>query len=65
MEELIQQIAEKVGITQEQARKAVLMAINYAKSKIPAAMNEDIDALLKTPDISEEEARDLGLFKMP
>ncbi len=65
MEELIQQVAEKVGITQEQARKAVLMATNYVKGKLPAAMYEDIDALLETPDVSEEEARELGLFKFP
>ncbi|HVN54899.1 MAG TPA: hypothetical protein VMT46_11265 [Anaerolineaceae bacterium] len=65
MEELIQKIAEKVGITQEQARKAVLIATDYVKSKIPEAMYEDIDALLETPSVSEEEARELGLFRFP
>lgn len=65
MEELIQQIVEKVGITQEQARKAVLITIDYVERKLPEAMYEDIHALLETPEVSEEEARDLGLFKFP
>ncbi len=65
MDELIKMISEKLGISQEDARKAVLIMTDYLKNKLPPAMFADIDAILETPHISEEEARELGLFKIP
>ncbi len=65
MDELIKLISEKLGISQDEARKAVLIMTNYLKGKLPPAMFEDVDAILETPNISEEEARNIGLFKIP
>ncbi len=65
MEELIKTLSEKLEISQDKARNAVLIMTDYLKKKLPAAMFEDIDIILETPDINEQEARDLGLFRIP
>ncbi len=65
MDELIKMISEKLGISQEDARKAVLIMIDYLKSKLSPVMFADVDVVLETPNVSEEEARELGLFKIP
>ncbi len=65
MDELIKMISEKLGISQEEARKAVLIMTDYLRSKLPPAMFGDVDTILETPNITEEEARELGLFKIP
>lgn len=65
MDELVNLISEKLSLSQEEARKAVLIMTHYLQSKLPPAMFDDIDTILETPDISEEEAKELGLFKFP
>ncbi len=65
MDELEKLISEKLGLPQDAAHKAVLIMTHYLQTKLPPAMFEDIDAILKTPNIEEEEARELGLFKFP
>ncbi len=65
MDELIKQISEILGIPQDAARKAVLIMTNYLRNKLPPAMFADVDLILETPDISEKEAKELGLFRIP
>jgi len=39
MEELIKRISEKLGISEEAARKAVVMTADYLKYKLPDAFD--------------------------
>ena len=65
MDDLIKILAEKLELPQDKARIAVVLMCDYMKRKLPTAMFEDIDAILETPSVTEEEARELGLFKIP
>ncbi len=44
MNELIQSLQEKVGLTGDQAKDAVNHIMEYFKSKIPASLHEHLDA---------------------
>jgi hypothetical protein len=44
MNELLQSLQEKVGLTSEQAKAAVDHITEYFKSKIPASLHEHLDA---------------------
>jgi len=44
MDNLIQSLQEKVGLTAEQAKEAANHVIEYFKAKIPAALHEHLDA---------------------
>jgi hypothetical protein len=44
MNELLQSLQEKVGLTAEQAKGAVDHIMEYVKSKIPASLHEHLDA---------------------
>jgi hypothetical protein len=65
MDELVKQISEKIGISQDAARKTVLVTANYLKKKLPASLSEEIDMVLGMENITEEEAAFMGLFKVP
>lgn len=65
MTELEQMLVEKLGITQDVAHKAILIITDYAKSKLPEPMFRDVSLVLKIPEIKEEEAKELGLFRFP
>lgn len=47
MEELINLVAEKAGITSEQAKKAVETVVDYAKSKLPEPFASQVEGLLQ------------------
>ncbi len=65
MDELLKQLSEKLGIKHDAARKVVLVVANYLKSKVPEAVAGEIDLALDMKDITEEEMRFVGLFKLP
>ena len=46
MEELIQQLLDKAGLTPEQAEKAAETFIAFVKSKVPPALHGNIDSIL-------------------
>ena len=46
MNELINLIVQKTGISQEQAQKAAQAAIEFIKSKLPPGMSGQVDAML-------------------
>jgi hypothetical protein len=50
MEILIQQITERTGISDSQARQAVEMVTNYLKSQLPSPVAAQIDSLLSGQD---------------
>ncbi|HEY0733356.1 MAG TPA: hypothetical protein VGD69_00495 [Herpetosiphonaceae bacterium] len=46
MEVLIQQITERTGISESQARDAVEMVANFIKTQLPEPMAAQVDSLL-------------------
>lgn len=46
MNELINQIVQRTGISQENAQKAAQAAIDFIKSKLPAPIAGQVDAVL-------------------
>ncbi len=46
MEDLIRQVSEKAGISEDQARTAVQTVAEFAKQKVPAPYNSYIDKYL-------------------
>lgn len=46
MEELIKQVSEKAGITEDQARTAVETVADYLKERVPAPYSSYIDSFM-------------------
>ncbi|MCU0549573.1 MAG: hypothetical protein MUC48_09525 [Leptolyngbya sp. Prado105] len=46
MDELIQQITSRTGISEDQARQAVEMAMSFAKSKLPEPIASQLDGFM-------------------
>ena len=46
MEELIKQVSERAGITEEQARTAVETVAEYLKERVPAPYSSYIDSFM-------------------
>jgi hypothetical protein len=46
MEELISQITSRTGISEEQAKQAVLMAFSFAKDRLPEPIASQLEAML-------------------
>lgn len=65
MDALIKQLSEKLGISEETARKAVIITADYLKMKLPDPLYTDLELVLKMPDVEDKEARELGLFQYP
>lgn len=47
MDELINMVSSKVGISQEQARQAVTVVVGFLKDKLPAPIAGQIDSVLQ------------------
>ncbi|MFN0280069.1 MAG: hypothetical protein ACKVRN_15950 [Pyrinomonadaceae bacterium] len=46
MEELIKQVSERAGISEEQARSAVETVAGFLKERVPAPYNSYVDSFL-------------------
>lgn len=46
MDELIKQVSERTGISQDQARTAVTTVLGFLKDKLPAPIAGQIDGLI-------------------
>jgi hypothetical protein len=56
MDELIKLITKKTGISEDQARQAVNMVVDFLKKKLPAPIAGQIDGILSgggMPDLSK------------
>ena len=69
MDQLISQITQKTGISQQQANDAVQMVVSFIKGKLPPEMATQLDALMagQTPNLNnvtlsdaENVAKDVG-----
>jgi uncharacterized protein (DUF2267 family) len=47
MDELVNLVASKAGISQEQARQAVTVVVGFLKDRLPAPIAGQIDAVIK------------------
>ena len=47
MDELVKMVADKTGISTEQARMAVDIVVDFIKQKMPGSTGEQLDALLE------------------
>lgn len=65
MDELVKTISEKLGISDIAARKAIIIMSDYLKKKLPKPVAGQVDTLLEMDKVTEEELREIGLFKMP
>jgi len=65
MDALIKQLSEKLGLSEDTARKAVVITADYLKTKLPDPLYTDLEVALKMPEVDEKEARELGLFQYP
>jgi len=48
MEELVQQVSERAGISEEQARKAIETVADVLRERIPAPYNKYVDSFLNS-----------------
>jgi hypothetical protein len=46
MDELVKLVADKVGISPDQAQKAVAVVMGFLKGKLPAPLGEELDKLV-------------------
>ncbi len=53
MEELVKMIAEQTGISEDMARKAVNVVMDYLKDKLPEPLAGQLDVLLSGADLSQ------------
>ncbi len=53
MDELVKQVSQKTGLSEDQSRQAALAVIDFLKAKLPAPIGSQIDAVLKggMPDL--------------
>lgn len=60
MDELVKLVAEKTGISTEQARTAVTTVVGFLKGKLPAPLAGQIDGLLAGGGAPQDLAKGLG-----
>ncbi len=51
MDELIKLVSQKVGISTEQAKKAVDTVLGFLKGKLPGPIAKQVDGVLKGVDV--------------
>jgi hypothetical protein len=62
MDELAKLVAQRTGISEEQAKVAVKVVVDFIKSKLPTAIGSQIDAILSGPNVGDIGAQLGGLF---
>ena len=53
MDELVELVVKKTGISEDQARTAVDTVVGYLKDKLPGPAGAQLDALLEGGDVSD------------
>lgn len=53
MNELVELVAKKTGLSDEMAKVAVDTVVDYLKDKMPGPAGEQLDALLEGGDLSD------------
>ena len=53
MDEMVNRVASQVGISEDMARQAVSIVVNYLKSSLPEPVADQIDAVLAGQGVSQ------------
>lgn len=66
MEDLIQNVAEKTGLTPDQARSAITVVVDHLKDKLPWGLGDKIESFLasgsQTAADGDASASGAGMF---
>jgi uncharacterized protein (DUF2267 family) len=60
MNELVKKVADRVGIGEDQAQKAVEVVIGFLKEKLPAPASGQLESLLGRGGSTAEAAKGIG-----
>ena len=60
MDELVKLVAQKAGISEEQAKVAATTVIGFLKAKLPAPLASQLDGVLGGGGLSPDLAKGLG-----
>ncbi len=55
MDELVKQISQRTGISEEQAKQAIAQVLDFLKQRLPAPVAQQIDSVMSgsMPDLSK------------
>ncbi len=55
MDELVKQISQRTGITEDQAKQAITQVLDFLKQRLPAPVAQQIDGVMSgsMPDLSK------------
>lgn len=51
MDELVNLVAQKAGISEAQARQAVTVVLDFIKQRLPAPIASQVDGVLNNPGV--------------
>jgi len=60
MNELVKKVADRVGIGEDQAQKAVEVVVGFLKEKLPAPVSGQLDSVLGQGGSVAEAAKGIG-----
>jgi hypothetical protein len=52
MDELVKLITQKTGISEDQARQAVTIVLNFIKERLPAPIAAQVDGVINNPGVA-------------
>ncbi len=52
MDELVKLVVQKTGISEDQARQAVTVVLNFLKERLPAPIASQVDGVLGNPGVA-------------
>ncbi len=52
MDELVKLVQQKAGISEDQARQAVTVVLNFLKERLPQPIASQVDGVLNNPGIA-------------
>ena len=65
MEKLVNLLVEKAGLSEDQARKAILVMDAYLDKKLPEVSATQVDVVMTGEPQEADLAREIGLFRIP
>jgi hypothetical protein len=60
MNELVKKVTDRVGISEDQAQKAVDIVVSFLKEKLPAPISGQLDSLLGQGGSAADTVKGLG-----
>ena len=60
MDELVKLVAKKAGISEEQAKMAVDVVVDFLKDRLPEPLDSQIDSLLEGGSLPDDLVKGLG-----